>query len=60
MSRGSQDGNQWGYKMEDRTGKGQDWTGEQVRWWGHAAPCELAEDLPLKGPQLQGAVARCG
>ena len=45
-----------------KTGLARDKTGQVSRsdGEGHAAPRKLTEGLPLKGPQLQGAVARCG
>lgn len=45
-----------------KTGLARDRTGQVSRsdGEGHASPRKLTEGLPLKGPQLQGAVARCG
>lgn len=60
MSRGPQDGNQWVIRW--KTGLARDRAGQASRsdGEGQAARRELAEGLPLKGPQLQGATARCG
>lgn len=54
MSRGPQDGNQWVIRW--KTGLARDRAGQASRsdGEGQAACRELAEGLPLKGPQLQG------